>query len=797
MPREIWNEGRVVGLSAYETYVKQHVIEDPTTPPATEREWLASSLAMGNSMILKVPTVSGGSDEHHYVDIPMPENTRLCAANTIIAQFFEGDAVFEDRYWANRVTDYGPLISNKSASHPEGSIPGNAIHEGVPTSSLEDWSDAKKKQLKEYMRIVDGVVLQPGTWSDWEGSSPNQDFSANLSRPYPVIRLHIKGPITAGMPILLTGFTIRTVLSGISGTDSSLQTESPQDGDFLGPAVFPWANKIIFSVPNSYIAYFAGSGDYKRSLKSPTGESSTTQTKNIKDTPVIDMQASKPETYYAPDSNYSNRVVKRFHKTSTTNPRYAYDVSTFSTLGDAPDDGQAVLTVYQKKDIYPPALYGTFVNSTGDSYLNPIDIVAPGSVKVFHLDPTLDVLSELSRYESMFPGTTAFNISNEDKIQFTSRHATAFADVLVSAVPIVYPSNASVTNIPTYNANSGQYENSFRASKIKLTGSDMPEVIKLETSGTFDAAHPHDSQYNSKSAYALLMSDAIQTNGGDLHAIQIQKCPDRGELSEIPSGIGAEPFHVDYMLDNTEYALKREKNPLRPEEYTRSFGNPAIQLYTEWVDGGEGSNISSYANLNWATLLAALKTNQAIDLLGYRLKSMRYTLTRDHTNLGPFLEFGPNTMIPDISDNGKGAGWKRYLTDDDKDHIDTSNINNTAWTQANHIVRLYVTNNPPRTQPTNLSGPQSDLNTILTHGAPVGSIGMGWNFSQDTATNTNFIGIWVCRPFKIVVSGITKYEKCWASVNAARTAVYDSRGDKINKDDRSKWLPLGPVLENN
>ena len=40
MPKIIYNEGRVVGLSAYETYVKNHIAEDPNTPPASEREWL-------------------------------------------------------------------------------------------------------------------------------------------------------------------------------------------------------------------------------------------------------------------------------------------------------------------------------------------------------------------------------------------------------------------------------------------------------------------------------------------------------------------------------------------------------------------------------------------------------------------------------------------------------------------------------------------------------------------------------------------------------------------------------------
>ena len=54
MPSNIYNEGRVVGYSAYEVYVRHCLSEDPTIEPASETEWLASSLAFGASLLLKV-----------------------------------------------------------------------------------------------------------------------------------------------------------------------------------------------------------------------------------------------------------------------------------------------------------------------------------------------------------------------------------------------------------------------------------------------------------------------------------------------------------------------------------------------------------------------------------------------------------------------------------------------------------------------------------------------------------------------------------------------------------------------
>ena len=220
----MWNEGRVLGYSAYEIYVKQHLSEDPNTPPATEREWLASSLAMGTSMLLRVPDVDQGEDDHTYLDIYLPTDSRLAAANTIVAQYFDGDAVFDlstdrnsTKCWATRVSDYGQLLSNTSSSSPDG-IKGPT--DSMPTRTLADWTNAQKARLADYMKIYDGLVIQPGEWVDSPKKPPQKDFRANLSNPYPRVRLHIRGPVTHKPILLLTGFTIRSVLAGVVGADT-------------------------------------------------------------------------------------------------------------------------------------------------------------------------------------------------------------------------------------------------------------------------------------------------------------------------------------------------------------------------------------------------------------------------------------------------------------------------------------------------------------------------------------------------------------------------------------------------
>ena len=415
--RILYNEGRVQGFSSYETYVKLHHALNPDVPPASEREWLASTLSMGSSMLLKIPASTGHQDNENWtMDVQFPSNSNLCAANTIIANFFRGAGEYGiqqadgtvNNSWANRVSDYGPLISNTAQSSPNGQV----SHGGtVPMASdvVSNWTDDEKEQLANYMKIVDGIVIQPGNWKTAGNQPPQKDMEADLG-DYPRVRLLFKGPITKDFEVLLTGFTISAVVRGETGIGTSTDTMYPQNGDFLGPGAFPWANKIVFCVPSSYIAYFA-SGAYTRKLPASAAEYQT-----VKDTSVIDMKTTKPETYY--QSYYPDARVPT-------------DVSEYSTLGE----GTAVITVYQKKDIYPPAVYGTFVDNTGANYLHPLDVVAPGTVKMFE-DATEE---ELKDYEDTFDGTFGMNKNTEEgTIEIVGPDGTLVPAARVSTADINY-----------------------------------------------------------------------------------------------------------------------------------------------------------------------------------------------------------------------------------------------------------------------------------------------------------------------------------------------------------------------
>lgn len=294
MPKELYNEGRILGYSAYEEYVKHSLSENPNVEPASEREWLASTLGNGTSMLLKV-RADVMHNKLHYIDYPLPENSLLGSANTIIGNLFLGQAECDEIGWATKITDYGAGISNTAVTSPsttddatdyesftlqswiedKGSHKENfkttptyqyTVNDGYENNTVSyDNVEGKSKpaaELIQYLKIQDGLVLQPGDWFNTDSGNPYKDMAPNTLE-VPVVRLVFANVIKSDFYLLLTAFADRKVLTGISGLDGSTDTDKPQNGDFLGPAVYPWANKIVFTYPPS-AEYYLRKSMYSR-----------------------------------------------------------------------------------------------------------------------------------------------------------------------------------------------------------------------------------------------------------------------------------------------------------------------------------------------------------------------------------------------------------------------------------------------------------------------------------------------------------------------------------------------------
>jgi len=584
MPREIWNEGRVVGESAYEIYVKQHLAEDPNSPPATEKEWLASSLAMGASMVLKVPSV-GGMPETRLtcLDIKLPRNSNLAAANTIVASYFEGFAEFpaydpehsSDSMWATKITDYGVLISNNSIDSPDTGYvgPEASYTTGMPTQVLYDRNLDK---IRDYMHIIDGVVIQPGNWSENSSYPPAKDFKPDLTDTYPRVRLLVRGNINSNPLVLLTGFTLNSVLSGCVGTEGSTNTAHPENGDFLGPAEFPWAAKIVFSVPNSFLQYNLDT-KYVRTIHDSA---------EVKDNAIIDMVDTDPKDFY---EDYNTFKWSIYHPVTypipgssdveIMNPKYPIYVSELVHPSGA---ASASLTVLSKNDYYPPALWGTRITSTGNTSLYPLDVVAPGTIKMFN-NMNEGVLQD---YQMGFPGTWAMNHTNDNHIQILDDSD---------------PENPQFVTL----ANQGD----MSVSSVKLTNNNTVFDTPFKT---YDASSNHPRmmqvQVGSTKGYGLMLS----SNGA-------ASSPTPYTISAVPSS-----------SLNVTHSTTHDSTTYTPDD-----------------------------NLAWSTLLNALIEDKSINLLGNKLKQLKYSLTKPVTNMNQkeidtddydssvgraYISFGSNTQ---------------------------------------------------------------------------------------------------------------------------------------------------------
>lgn len=270
--KEIYNEGRVVGLNNWELYVRQLLSMNPEATPMSEREWLASMLSESNSMILKI--ASGTTQGYH--DYPLPSNSDLCGCTLIHGYMFEGEVTLDDSgYWGTSVDEYGKLIANSGSAHPE--TPGTSSY--VPTMpNPEVISPELRERCKNYLKLTSGLAIQPGEWVSDVHYAPllasdsqyllNEDnmrilapvndsngsytLNPDLSKSG-FIRIAVSETITSDVYVFLHGFVLKTALNAVVSPANEIGTRRPQDGDYLGPTIFPWACPIMFTVTTNII----------------------------------------------------------------------------------------------------------------------------------------------------------------------------------------------------------------------------------------------------------------------------------------------------------------------------------------------------------------------------------------------------------------------------------------------------------------------------------------------------------------------------------------------------------------
>lgn len=236
--RVIYNEGRVVGLSAYELYVKQKLADgaDPADIP-TEAEWVTATItdARGGAMILKVPKNSTAG-VHDFV---LPTGTTLCGDGPMYATLFEGAVEMDPSdTWGTHVTDYGRAVVNTPNQFPvTPGLPADVPSKVDPVVMPDSYRD----QCVDYMKINSAIAVQPGEWKMTGQTVPFKSLKPDFTQPG-FIRIILSAPTKSDMYIMLTGFMSVDLIGEFAITEDF--TQDYKDGQTLGPVVFPWVSKV-------------------------------------------------------------------------------------------------------------------------------------------------------------------------------------------------------------------------------------------------------------------------------------------------------------------------------------------------------------------------------------------------------------------------------------------------------------------------------------------------------------------------------------------------------------------------
>jgi hypothetical protein len=407
--KTIYNEGRVVGASAYEIYVRNFYANDPNSTPPTEQTWLANMFGSGSAMILKINRGTPAGVQ----DFALPSKSVLCGAKTLFASVFNGDCTWSDTaassatgavgYWAVNVSSYGGLIQNTETSHPDStSIPyGDSIFDNPDDL----------KTIANYCTIAEGIVIQQGDWEhNPEVDNPYEDLKHPSVGVSPaIVRFYLTKPLTSDVKIIITGFMDSEFVNTLGNKEGSIDPtiNGSVNGDFLGPAVFPWASKIIMIQPTMALL---AADLYARQLPQGILDSTSIgsysfagQTSTEDSQSIIDLDTTDPNTYYQVNSAKYGTSVIPVNVTNAETIKDGFNILAVLEPGMTVDKANAA---YQSANpdamFFPPALYARKVSQTGSQNMVPIDTAAPGTVKVFATE------EEAENYPKQLPNNYAF-----------------------------------------------------------------------------------------------------------------------------------------------------------------------------------------------------------------------------------------------------------------------------------------------------------------------------------------------------------------------------------------------------
>jgi hypothetical protein len=692
MPQEIYNEGRVVGLSAWEIFLRNSLGNGvPENEIPDENKWLASMIGSGASMILRVPQGTAAGIK----DFPLPQGSNLSAAGLIVANPFIGTCSWDEtNTWANKVISYGPLIQNDGDASPSNT--------DVPpqVDTIADYTDYRNS-LAEFLKIPEGIVYtseanwiaraetnsQPFTGTGEQTTfvlqydaleiisvyedetsttdytyeeathsivfdeapesgtnivvtyrydapgNPEKDIDPNFNNSSTVVRLYVTATLTNDVLILLTGFTNKRILQSLSG----------------------------FATETSEGYSFGGSTDIEHNEWADGGMLG----------PEIIPWASKI-VFSVPSSAYS--LITSLKRTLPSDIAYEGTDPSYEIDG---------ISIYKVKDSKVRA------NSIID--FNSIDLddyykqhYSSSTLPISVSEVTLGSSDSSNTLVAWYPGMTAAQIQNEAS-QSEPSNANFFPPALYAAKVTASGPN---TLIPLDTAAPGTvkgFTNSTEAYNYKTQMPNNFAIYNNTSTNTFAFVKGGDNNVNNWSSTAVLT--------------YLGSAPTGNAQARLTVGSVSANFVALSDTTGTSYDL------------TGSSPNVIVK--------GPAENIA------WSDLLQALYEGKKIDVLGTKLHNVGRELQSNNTiGINKLDEGTIDNTLTGVASNKvvvRSGGASPYDIEITADKNGTENDTNlakfkagssvkvgTQFIEFNNGLRLYISSTAP-------TGP-----------IPDGSIGIGW-----------------------------------------------------------------------
>lgn len=718
MPQEIYNEGRVVGLSAWELFKREAEAAgvDPDVIP-NEREWLAAMIGSGASMVLRIKAGKSGVQ-----NFQLPVNSNLTAAGVIIASPFIGECELDgtgDTAWAKRITSYNQALIGNSDSYPP-------TANNVPVDSSASptkYADS----IAEFTKITDGIVyLKKANWIDAGHTPPElpaKDIDPNLRESTAVVRLYISSPLTTDVYVLFTGFHNKAIIQSLSGWASEeggvaiggsddMTNNDWANGGMLGPEIFPWASKIIFSVPN---AASADSIMVNRTLPRNATTDATIQSgytfenmqkHAVKSALVADFDSIHLDDYFRENNLNSYAVSEDLFNVSKGSASSAYNLVAWY-----PGIAAADIAGATGDDFFPPALYAANISS-----VNP----TPPPLNFTTMAPSgLLVHSE--------PNTTSATTGSLAIFTTFSSDTVVVGEDVSGVNTWVYYDHDGITGYA-----SGKY----------ISPTPQPTQITQELY-PIDVAAPGTVKYFTNQTKASNYVTKLPASCAIYHNTSTNSLSFAYYDSSTSTVNWASPVSMSYDSNLPKLNISSGDISAGVLALTDSSGD----AYP--VSGANGSiPIGPSDKLAWDDLLNALKYNRNLDILGYRLRAAGQELEKSHSESDTthstfgmvsdnkidyvgtrwiMLNPGDSDADPAWADsvdpvtNRPNSVWigvatyiddpagVRYLALNSGETPDTSIALGTQFMRFGNGLKFYISNTAPSTE-----------------GVPLGSIGIGW-----------------------------------------------------------------------